>query len=202
MKQKKLNYKQLTRIIIKIISSNYNQENISALFHFCKSLSLSYLINQHQKQKLLLRIYTQERNFLDDFAIDAVATLFTRDSDDRFYILIKYFEPYLGQITEQNELSLVYLRKLVVSKTKQEIIEYYKKENPSGWKIFRNVKEAPNRNTNIGVNIDFHNKYYYLFNDNRSLSRMIIFQDSRISMRECFASGYLKNITIPAKHLK
>ncbi len=155
----------LSNIITKIISSEIKDENIIDLFHYCKSLSLSYIINKYKSKSLYLKTISKDHHFLDDFAIDAVSTLFARDDKNRFHILIKYFKPYLDQIINQNEFTLILLRKLVVSKTKQEIIEYYKKENPSGWKIFRNIKEAPKRNNNIGVYKDFNEIYYYLFED-------------------------------------
>ena len=160
-----INTNQLLNIIIKIISSDYKQEEIKELFHCCKSLSHAYLVNKYNQHKIFIKTIVPGSNFLDDFATDAVSTLFSRDSENKFHVFIKYFSPHINVIEKESALTLVLLRKLVVSKTKQEIIEFYKEENPSGWKIYRNVKEAPNRNTNIGVYNDFNKVFYYLFED-------------------------------------
>ncbi|MBN2280939.1 MAG: hypothetical protein JXQ65_10185 [Candidatus Marinimicrobia bacterium] len=50
----------------------------------------------------------------------------------------------------------------MISKTKQEIFEHFKKEDPAGWKILRNISEAPKRNKNISVNSDYGSIYFYI----------------------------------------
>lgn len=48
-----------------------------------------------------------------------------------------------------------------MSKAKQELINVFKQEGPTGWRIYRNLQLAPKRNENIGVFKDFDMLHYY-----------------------------------------
>ena len=156
-----INPPKLYELIENIVSNSYGYKDISEFFHLCTSIAISYIRNQQYNQNFYMKISTINSKDIEDFAIDAVSTLFARDEKRSFYVLKKYFESRLREIQEEKEYSFVLLRKLVISKVKQEMVEYYRKEDPAGWKIYRNIQLAPIRNLNIGVFSDFHKTYFY-----------------------------------------
>lgn len=150
---------KLSPIIFKIVSNNYNQNDITFLVHIAKSLAESYLKTQRYYHKLFTR--TNHPDEISDIAIDIIAPLFSRDDYGCFYELQRFFQPLLNDIESKESLALIHLRRLVVSKAKQELINVFKQEDPVGWRIYRNLHLAPKRNAKIGVFKDFDMLHYY-----------------------------------------
>ncbi len=150
---------KLSPIIIKIVSNNYNQSDISFLVHISKSLAESYLRTQRYYNKLYTQ--TNHPDELSNMAIDIIAPLFARDDYGCFYELQRFFHPLLKDIEAEESLALIHLRRIVVSKAKQELINVFKQDDPAGWRIYRNLQLAPKRNQNIGVFKDFDMLHYY-----------------------------------------
>jgi hypothetical protein len=66
------------------------------------------------------------------------------------------------EISDWNDdIALIYLKRLVTNKTRQELCERFRQEDPHGWRIHRNIQLAPQRNPRIGVFQRGLNAYYY-----------------------------------------
>lgn len=154
-----LREKKLSELISKVVLGYYSKSDIVELVHFCSSLAEAYL----RTQRYHYRLYTTNSypENISDLALDVIAPLFARDELNRYNELEIYFRPLLSEISNEENLALIYLRRLVVSKAKQELITIFKYEDPSGWRIYRNLQLAPKRNQRIGVFKDFDKLYYY-----------------------------------------
>ena len=154
-----LRMEKLSPLIKKIVSNNLTQREILYLVHICKSLTKSYLKTQRFYNKLYMQ--TNHPDEISDIAIDVIAPLFSRDNDGCFYELKRYFYPLLQDIESNDNLALIHLRRIVVSKAKQELINVFKQHDPAGWRIYRNLQLVPKHNNQIGIFRDFGRIYYY-----------------------------------------
>lgn len=150
---------KISPLIIKIISGGYLHSDLVEFVHVCKSFAETFLRTQHYYNKLFFS--TNHPSKISDLALDVIGPLFARDDHGCFYELKRFFEPYLADVEFDENLALVHLRRLVVSKARQELINFFKQEDPSGWRIYRNLQLAPKRNANIGVFKDFDRLHYY-----------------------------------------
>ncbi len=150
---------KLASIILKIVSNNYNQSDITYLVHISKSLAESYIRTRRYYNKLYTP--TNHPDEISNLSLDIIAPLFARDDYGCFYELQRFFHPLLQDIESEESLALIHLRRIVMSKAKQELINVFKQEDPAGWRIYRNLQLTPKRNIKIGVFKDFDVLNYY-----------------------------------------
>ena len=146
-------------LIKRIIDDSYSHQDINEFINICSSISAAYLKNEIYYSRLYFPIVIENDNELKDTCLDLIAPLFARDKSNSFYIFKKGLLSKHNQLIEQ---SLYWrLKSIIISKTKQELIERFKKEEPSGYKILRNIKLAPARDNRLKDFNDQFNTYIY-----------------------------------------
>ncbi|NOZ75241.1 MAG: hypothetical protein GXO90_07660 [FCB group bacterium] len=127
----------------------------------------AFLRVKQSRKKLYFTIINQHADEIDDLALDILAPLFCRNREGRFVRFEQYFTPILGRIKSNPTEAYIQLKRLISSHVDQELIELLKKEDPDGWKFYRNIILAPQRNPHIHV-IDIQNTCYLLYHDDPS----------------------------------
>ncbi|NHZ87044.1 MAG: hypothetical protein GWP19_14425 [Planctomycetia bacterium] len=151
-------------LINRIIDGSYNRQDLKLFINLCTSISAAYLKNEIYYNRIYFPIVHQDDSDLKDISLDLIAPLFARDETGSF----KFFKRNLRLIYDQLTEELLYnrLKSIIISKTRQELIERFKEEEPGGYKILRNIKLAPTRSNNIKkFNIQFNTYYYYFEGD-------------------------------------
>jgi len=151
----------ISQLIERIIFNRYSNRDIVNFIHLCSAHAYGFLKIKYYRNKLFFGVNCSSDEMLQDLAVDLIAPLFARDKNGRFSVLKKYFQPLLEEIEGNNETILIFLKRLIVSKAKQELVEKFKKEDPVGWKIYRNLQLVPTRNERIGVFQFGTDPYFY-----------------------------------------
>ncbi len=147
-------------LINRIIDGSYNRQDLKQFINLCTSISAAYLKNELYYNRIYFPIVHENSNDLKDISLDLIAPLFERDESGSF----KLFKQNLQSVYDELAEELLYnrLKSIIISKTRQELIERFKEEEPGGYKILRNIKLVPTRNKNIKkFNIQFNTYYYY-----------------------------------------
>ncbi len=147
-------------LINRIIDSSYNHQDLKQFINLCCSISAAYLKNELYYNRIYFPIVHADGNDLKDISLDLIAPLFERDESSSF----KFFKYNLQPVFDQSAEELLYnrLKSIIISKTRQELIERFKEEEPGGYKILRNIKLAPTRDNKVKTfNIQFNTYYYY-----------------------------------------
>ena len=156
-------YSNYNTLITRILDNSYNYQDLNLFVNLCSSISAAYLKNELFYNRLYFPIINKDDNDLKDISLDLIAPLFKRDESNNFKLLNKYL---LFQYNRNVEGSLYNrLKSIIISKTKQELIERFKEEEPGGYKILRNIKLAPNRHNKIKTFDDQFNTYFYHFKE-------------------------------------
>ncbi|NHZ85276.1 MAG: hypothetical protein GWP19_05280 [Planctomycetia bacterium] len=147
-------------LISRIIDGCYSHQDLKLFINLCSSISAAYLKNEMYYNRIYFPIVIKDDIELKDISLDLIAPLFERDESNSF----KLFKHCI--LTGNNHLSeeSLYnrLKSVIISKTKQELIERFKEEEPGGYKILRNIKLTPARTNKIKkFNIQFNTYFYY-----------------------------------------
>ena len=145
------------KLINKIISNSYNHYELENFVNLCTSISAAYLKNELYYNRVYFPIVLDNDNEIKDISLDLIAPLFERDQSNSF----KIFKNQLLTKPDQQESLFDRLKSIIISKTRQELIQRFKEEEPGGYKILRNIKLAPTRNKNIKKFEDQFNTYLY-----------------------------------------
>ena len=143
-------------LIGRILDDTYTHQDVIQFINLCTSISAAYLKNELYYNRIYFPIVQDNNSELKDISLDLIAPLFERDSTNSF----KIFQNQL--ILDSQPESLLYrLKSIIINKTRQELIQRFKEEEPGGYKILRNIKLAPSRNKAIGKFEDQFNTYLY-----------------------------------------
>jgi len=143
-------------LIIRILENSYNHKELQEFIHLCCSISAAYLKSELYQNKIYFPIiYNSDEEIIDN-ALDLIAPLFKRNGNNSFPLLNQAI-----QTKDKNDSLFIKLKSVIISKTQQELIERYKKEEPGGYKILRNIRLAPTRNEKIRVLSDQSKTYFY-----------------------------------------
>lgn len=186
--------KELYNLVLRVITGCSSTSDQTRLVRVCVALASAYLRYQQYSQRLYFSVNTRENGELRDMSVDVVAPLFARDEKGCFIYLKRYFEPLLTEMEQNQDCCLQYLRRLVVSKTKQELIRYFRREDPSGWNIYRNLQLAPERNDHIGVFEDLHRLYFYYRDPSVTLNVPSDLQPQRPEVEFAVLENWLQNV--------
>lgn len=131
----------LTGLIKKICAGTYSSAELVQFVNLLQKAALSYLRYQELAGKRIALV-RQDREELEDLAMDCVAELFMRDEHGAFVQLRKYFGQKLEEIGDDDAEMMLQVRRLVVKKTKQELSRIFRERDPEGAKVVRNIKVA------------------------------------------------------------
>ncbi len=159
----------LSDLVRNICNGTYNQAELMQFINLAQKISLSYL----KFQELLGKRITGERLEtdveLEDLAIDCIAELFSRDENNSFPQLRRYYEQRFHETPDLSDAEvLVLTRRLIVRKTKQELARIFRERDPEGAKIVRNIKVAVRNSDNLRLFKDM-GKEYVFYTDNFSI---------------------------------
>ena len=126
----------LRRYLINIFTGTHSHNEVSELVSIAHSLSTAYV-----KRKIAMGRFSLERFSIsvDQFAFDAIAEVFERDSQNTFVRLQSYFES-LDIQTLSDEQILAHFQTIVFSKVNDRIMEASFENDPVYGKILRNVR--------------------------------------------------------------
>jgi len=111
-------------------------------------------------------VQTSEIDDINDLAHDVIASLFKRNDKGEFVYLKRYFSRHMDLITKDPSHALVLSKILVVARTRQGLVEYFKEVDPNGAKIYRNLKMTPKRNPQV-VEFRLNNETYFYLKSNK-----------------------------------
>lgn len=147
----------IDHLLKRILNNSYNIDELKSFIHLCTSISAAYIEKELFFKRIYFPIIYQNNNELFDIAVDLIAPIFASDKNGDFYKLKKYF----NTIEKWRNNSLSELKKLVISSTKQELIEQFKVNDPAGYRVLRNIKLASKRNANVKTFIIRDHTYFY-----------------------------------------
>lgn len=147
------------KLISRILNGSSEHNDVNDFINLCSSISAAYVKNEIYYNRLYFPIVNEGDNDLKDICIDLIAPLFERDESNSFKIFKQYILTDNNQLSQESPYNRI--KSIIISKTKQELIERYKEEEPGGYKILRNIKLAPTRNIKIKKFNDQFNTYYY-----------------------------------------
>ncbi len=132
-------------LIKKIASGDFKTTDLNLFILHCQAYSKACLINEIQHGRLDLNHSMISRDQIDDFALDCIADLFARDDQAQLFLIKRFFEPQLQELTKAPERVIPVLRKLIASRVHQSLIALFSRVDQGGWKIWRNLSLVPKR---------------------------------------------------------
>jgi len=132
----------LKQLVSNLCSGHYRQSELIEFIDLTQKISLSYLKYQEMLGKRISGDKPESDMELDDLALDCVAELFSRDDQNHFCQLKRYYEAKFAEQPLDDAEVLILTRRLVVRKTKQELSRIFRERDPEGAKIVRNIKVA------------------------------------------------------------
>jgi hypothetical protein len=132
----------LKQLVCNLCSGQYHQSELAEFINLAQKISLSYLKYQEMLGKRISGDRPESDLELEDLALDCIAELFSRDEQQQFYQLKRYYETKFAEQPVDDAEALILTRRLVVRKTKQELSRIFRERDPEGAKIVRNIKVA------------------------------------------------------------
>ena len=127
----------LRKVLLEVISGESQHTSVERLFSLCKSLASRFLSGRYTS----IRSIPGSSKQIDDLAADFVADIFQRDENGYYPLLTRYFSGIdLHEASE--EIVLSELRRLVVSKVRDNLYRYQKSNDPGLHKIIRGLKQV------------------------------------------------------------
>lgn len=153
---------KVLKIIKQIVNDNVELAELNWLIFYCQALSKSCLISEIQFGRLDLNHSLINQDQIDDFALDCIADLFARNDQEKYFLLIRFFEPQIDSLTQTPERILPVLRKLISSRVHQSLITHFSKVDQGGWKIWRNLNLATKRQPRLNEFTFLNQSYIFL----------------------------------------
>jgi len=156
----------LKLLVQNICNGSYCQSQLVEFINLTQKISLGYLKYQEIIGKRISGERVDTDVELQDLAVDCIAELFSGDGLGNFPQLQKY---YLPKFEEDPNISdaevLVFTRRLVVRKTKQELSRIFRERDPEGAKIVRNIKVAIRTSDQLQMFADLGKEYVFYKSD-------------------------------------
>jgi hypothetical protein len=122
--------------IAAVTSRTHTRHDLNQLIAVCHALAEAYLCGRHAGRTLAsLQGYS-----CSDLAYDCIADIFQRNDTGDYVELSAYFNGFPARADAHE--TLIHLRRLVFSKTTQQIHRLYGQHDPALGRILRNVKNA------------------------------------------------------------
>ncbi|MCF6238718.1 MAG: hypothetical protein L3J79_07900 [Candidatus Marinimicrobia bacterium] len=115
----------------------------------CTAFATAYLFSRKSAGNLSAEYLEAGETRLQQLAMDSIAKLFARAEQGSFYKLKHYYEPLLGAIRANPDEALFMTRRLVIAHTKQSMARLFQGNDPSGYRIYRNLSLVHKRDPNI-----------------------------------------------------
>ena len=141
--------KRVLKLINKIVSGDFTTSELNLFILYCQSFSKACLITEINHGRLDLNHSLIGQDQMDDFALDCIADLFARDTDAQLYLIKRFFEPQLEDLSKTPERVIPILRKLIASRVHQSLVALFSRIDQGGWKIWRNLSLASKRQPRI-----------------------------------------------------
>lgn len=155
------NSAKLTRILIEMTEQPLSDQDINALYDIISEMAYRILKKKVYNNNYYFNIINSNDNYLKEEAISIIAVLFRTNDRGELHELADYFLPKIHRIEACPEESFYWLRKLVSSKLRQELIHRFKQEDVEGFRLYRNLMLSPNRHPHIGKFTINYRKYFY-----------------------------------------
>ena len=160
-----MNNYELTNLVRSICEGTYCQAQLVQFINLTQKISLGYLKYQEVIGKRISGERLETEIELEDLAIDCIAELFSRDDNNQFFQLKKYFISKMEEIPDVNDTEvLILIRRLIVRKTKQELSRIFRERDPEGAKIVRNIKVAIRSSEKLHVFKDMGKEFVFYSN--------------------------------------
>ena len=153
----------LSKIVQAVCSGNYSESQLKDFIYLCYYTAHAFLIHEEAKGKAI-RGYERQPESLEDMAWDCIASLFARDSHEQFHLLRRYFGRYFARSNNPltDEEIFISLQRIVINRTKQELVRIFAERDPIGAKILRNIKLALKNSKHFYVFSDFRGEFVTL----------------------------------------
>ncbi len=150
----------LSKIVQAVCSGDYSVNQLSVLVYRCYNIAYSFLICEETRGKAIGG-YGKQPESLEDMTWDCIASLFARDSNEQFQLLRRYFGHYLAGSNNPptDEEVFISLQRIVINRTKQELVRIFAERDPEGAKILRNIKLALKDKVRFYVFSDFRGHF-------------------------------------------
>lgn len=177
-----MNNFELSNLIRNICAGTYCQSELIQLINLTQKISLGYLKYQEVTGKRISGERLETEVELDDLAIDCIAELFSRDNDNQFVQLKRYFEPKFEEDPDISDADvLILVRRLVVRKTKQELSRIFRERDPEGAKIVRNIKVAIRSSEKLHVFKDMGKEFVFYTNGHKIDQENVDIDDAELA---------------------
>lgn len=158
---------ELKYLILSLLKGSLTYKELKRFYHICYSIASSYLKVKKYYGKLYFKIQYGFENDIHDLAEDCIITLFKQEKHCDFPLFGDYFEkcsPDL-QVAPEAELFLL-LKRLIISKVDQELVIVFKKNDPEGFRLLRNINLTVQRHKQIMESQWCDDCYLYLQHNN------------------------------------
>ncbi len=159
---------------------------------------VSFLRVKQSRRRLYFPIIQVAGSDLDDLAIDILAPLFRKDSQGHYFQFENYFRPLLDRIKNNPAESYIQLKRLISSHVNQELVDIFRKEDPDGWKLYRNIILAPQRNAAIHL-IEVQQTRFLIYNDDPQIDVWMLMDCDKPEMDELGLMSLLKESMTQSK---
>jgi len=121
--------------ILDALSQPDNKLSINHLIETCHKIALAYL---HFNYRKVFRFLNNEELTIDEFALDAIASMFTRENGEQHIKLKQSFVKWSPPVNSEED-ALFFLNKVVCNKVEQHIFSYLREEDPIFSKILDSI---------------------------------------------------------------
>lgn len=155
----------LKQLIQAVCSGSHTQAQLIEIISLMQKISLGYLKYQEIIGKRISGERIDTDLELQDLATDCIAELFTCDEDGTFLQLKRYYEPKFAEHAFVSDADvMIWTRRLVVRKTKQELSRIFRERDPEGAKIVRNIKVAIRSSEKLAMFSEMGKEYVFYKN--------------------------------------
>jgi hypothetical protein len=155
---------ELQKLISKLYQGQVSGREIQCFYQYCYAIAISYLRVKKHRGKLYFKIESDLNKDLEDLASDCIIPLFEQDNPRSFIRFQSFFKsrfPVLRD-TPETELFLA-LKGLIISCVEQELVRYFKHIDAEGFRLYRNITLASERNKKLNERRWGDETYLYLF---------------------------------------
>jgi len=155
---------ELHILISKLYQGCANGREIRRFYQYCYAIAVSYLRVKKNRRKLYFNIESDAGKDLEDLAADCIMPLFEQDQPRLFIRFQTFFKSRFPNVQETSEADLfIALKGLILSCVDQELARYFKQVDMEGFRLYRNISLASERNKSLYERSWGNETYLYLF---------------------------------------
>lgn len=151
--------KQIKPLLLSILSNGSAYHDLMDLVHITSAISESYLKHYYPS---FLRICTQNGLSEQDLAEDAILEIFARDQNGEYLYLQNFVESLNSSFDKTSPIDIYHAYKSFVQTVAiRQLVKTYAKVDPSGAKIYRNIRDHIRKCDFIKLKKDFRGFVIY-----------------------------------------